>query len=98
MLFQIIFKLIAMTVEILFIFHVANGIHITIQVYLHEQIKVYLHVNFFIFHHNFIISILRSHKCGKKFTRFHASFVYVNVELHINDFVLSSNIIFITNL
>ena len=32
----IIFKLIAMIEEILFILHVANGIRIIIQVYLHE--------------------------------------------------------------
>ena len=32
----IIYKLIAITVEILFILHVANGFYITIQVYLHE--------------------------------------------------------------
>ena len=34
----IIFKLIVITVEIHFILHVANNIHITIQVYLHEYI------------------------------------------------------------
>ena len=34
----IIFKLIATTEEIHFILHVANGFHITIQVYLHEFI------------------------------------------------------------
>ena len=37
----IIFKLIAMTVEIHFILHVANGFHIIIQVYLHEYIYKY---------------------------------------------------------
>ena len=38
---EIIFKLIAMTVEILFILHVVNGIYIIIQVYLHEFIYKY---------------------------------------------------------
>ena len=32
------------------------------------------------------------------FTRFHASFVYVNVELHICDFVFSPNNNFVKNL
>ena len=38
---MIIFKLIVTIVEILFILHVINGIHITIQVYLHEFIYKY---------------------------------------------------------
>ena len=37
----ILFKHIVITVEILFILHVANGIHIIIQVYLHEYIYKY---------------------------------------------------------
>ena len=35
------YKTFAMTVEILFVLHVANGIHITIQVYLHEFLYIY---------------------------------------------------------
>ena len=37
----IIYKLIVMIVEIHFILHVANGIRITIQVYLHDFIYKY---------------------------------------------------------
>ena len=37
----IIYKHFAMTIEILFILHVTNGINITIQVFLHEYLYKY---------------------------------------------------------
>ena len=51
-----IFKLIAMIEEILFNLHVANGIHIIIQVYLHEFKYKYQYNYFYICTNNFNFS------------------------------------------
>ena len=53
-----IFKLIAMIVEILFISHVVDGIHITIQVYLHEYIYIYRYNYSYICINTFFLRII----------------------------------------
>ena len=58
-------------------------IHVQVHFTVASQFYVHLNVKFY----NTLSYILRSHKCGNIYTRFHTFYVHINVELYIHAFI-----------